>query len=421
MTVTPAVISLNQFRRDSLPRIADALAAAVVASLPWSTSATGILIVLWLVAVLPVLDIPALRLEVGSLPGGLPALLAAMAIVGLCWGEASFPERLRGIEPFLRLATIPLLFAQFRRSDRGIWVGYAFLLSTTILLVMSFGMVLLRFGDLGHGYGVPVKDYIAQSGAFTLCGFGLFDVAADRWAERRRWLAVACLALGLLFIADIVYITTGRTTLAVMPALFLLWGVHRRLSRRHLAAFLLAGLTFGAVVWATSPYVRARVTGIFTEITEYQQTGKETSAGSRVEFWKNSLRVLREAPVWGHGTGTIAEVFRRFSDPRTGSSATNPHNQIFTVGIQLGAIGVGLLLAMWVAHWAMFYRPGRAGWIGLMAVTQNIVGSLFNSHLLDFTQSWIYVFSVGIFGGIVLSRYDADTQDQTTPSIPSPS
>jgi len=43
-----------------------------------------------------------------------------------------------------------------------------------------------------------------------------------------------------------------------------------------------------------------------------------------------------------------------------------------------------------------------AAWIGLMAVTQNIVGSLFNSHLTDFTQTWIYVFAVGVFGGGVL-------------------
>jgi O-antigen ligase len=40
-------------------------------------------------------------------------------------------------------------------------------------------------------------------------------------------------------------------------------------------------------------------------------------------------------------------------------------------------------------------------WIGLVVVTQNIVGSLLNSHLADFTQGWIYVVGVGLAGGMV--------------------
>jgi TRAP-type C4-dicarboxylate transport system permease small subunit len=57
---------------------------------------------------------------------------------------------------------------------------------------------------------------------------------------------------------------------------------------------------------------------------------------------------------------------------------------------------------MWTAHCLLFSRAGLMAWIGLAVVTQNIVGSLFNSHLMDFTQSWLYVFTVGVFGGTVL-------------------
>jgi O-antigen ligase len=56
-----------------------------------------------------------------------------------------------------------------------------------------------------------------------------------------------------------------------------------------------------------------------------------------------------------------------------------------------------------------------------MAVTQNIVGSLFNSHLMDFTQTWIYVFAVGVFGGVVLRRRGAAKPDDGTRLPPSPS
>jgi hypothetical protein len=82
----------------------------------------------------------------------------------------------------------------------------------------------------------------------------------------------------------------------------------------------------------------------------------------------------------------------------------NPHNQILAVGIQLGAVGIAVLLAMWAAHLVLFRSGSFAAWTGLVVVVQNIVGSLFNSHLFDFTQGWAYVIGVGIAGGIVLKE-----------------
>jgi hypothetical protein len=42
------------------------------------------------------------------------------------------------------------------------------------------------------------------------------------------------------------------------------------------------------------------------------------------------------------------------------------------------------------------------GRIGLVVVVQNVVSSLFNSHLFDFLEGWIYVLSVGVAGGMSL-------------------
>src|SRR5712692_8313413 len=55
--------------RTRLVPIADGLAVAVAVSLPWSSSATSILIVLWLIAVLPTLDVASVRRE-GMTPAG---------------------------------------------------------------------------------------------------------------------------------------------------------------------------------------------------------------------------------------------------------------------------------------------------------------------------------------------------------------
>ena len=83
---------------------------------------------------------------------------------------------------------------------------------------------------------------------------------------------------------------------------------------------------------------------------------------------------------------------------------TNPHNQILVVAIDLGLLGAILLLAMWVAHLALFRDLSLLAWFGLVVVVQNIVACLFNSHLFDFSQGWLYVVGVGVLGGSVLHR-----------------
>ncbi len=80
----------------------------------------------------------------------------------------------------------------------------------------------------------------------------------------------------------------------------------------------------------------------------------------------------------------------------------NPHNQTLNVAVQWGVIGIVLLYATWLAHLLLFRGDDLAAWIGLLVVVQNVSTSLFNSHLFDFHEGWLYVLGVGVAGGMVL-------------------
>ena len=125
-------------------------------------------------------------------------------------------------------------------------------------------------------------------------------------------------------------------------------------------------------------------------------------------------------PLWktaepagqGHGTGSIRGLFERAAVGKTGVAGevvSNPHNQTLAVAVQLGLVGVIALYAMWLVHFLLFTRSGFAAWIGLFAVVQNVLASVFNSHLFDSAEGWIYVLGVGIAGGMVLKQRDAES------------
>ena len=140
-----------------------------------------ILIVLWLLAVLPTLAVKDMRRELLTAAGGLPVMLWLLAAVGMLWADVPWAERIDGLGGFHRLLAIPVLLAQFRRSQCGPCACYGFLISATVLLALSSFLALLPLRALDHvplfgahakAYGVPVKDYILESGIF-ICAFGL--------------------------------------------------------------------------------------------------------------------------------------------------------------------------------------------------------------------------------------------------------
>jgi O-antigen ligase len=390
-------------RAPRLGQIADGLVAAVAVSLPWSTSASGILIVLWLIALVPTLDAASLRRELLSAAGGLPVLVWALGAIGMLWADASWSERIAGLSGFHKLLLIPLLLAQFRRSGQAQWVILGFLASSAVLLVVSWALVLTPgLTWRGKTPGVPVKDYILQSAIFATCAFGLIGQAAELCRTRAQF-ALVLVLLAAAFIANIVYVATARTTLVVVVVLLLLFGLRQFGWKGALGAALIGGVLAGAA-WASSPYLRARVSVVAEQVQSYGASEVNTAVGLRLEYWKKSLAFVAEAPVIGHGTGTIPQLFRRDATAATIPEVltTNPHGQILAVAIQVGLVGTVALIAMWFAHLALFRGGILMAWLGLVVVVQNVVGSLFNSYLFDFGQGWLYVFGVGVAGGMVL-------------------
>jgi O-antigen ligase len=393
--------------RKNLATWADVLAVAIAVSLPWSTSAVGILVGIWFFTLVPVLRWDELRREILTPAGGLPVLLVLLGVAGVLWADVTLLERWKGLDSFLKLLAIPLLLVQFQRSERGTWVFAGYLFSCVVLLVVTSIVIVVPplATTFLHFDNVVVKNAATQSGEFVICIFGLLYLMVGA-IEQKRWpWVLACAATVLAMLGSIFYLSTGRTALVTIFVLFILLAIRIR-NVKTIAGLLAAAIVLGIIAWGSSPYLRARTEALQLEAEIYEKTNARTSTGERLEFWKKSLEFIRQAPLIGHGTGSIRTLFEKAATGQTGAAgvaAANPHNQTLAVGIQLGVIGIGVLWAMWIAHLLLFRGNGLAGWIGLVVVAQNITGSLFNSHIFDFVQGWVYVVGVGVAGGMALS------------------
>jgi O-antigen ligase len=375
----------------------------MAASLPWSTTIFGIFATLWLIALVTAIDLSQLRQQFHRPACWLPVALFCLAVIGMFWADAAWAARIHAIGTMTKLLAIPLLIYQFERSDSGMKVFLAFLASCTVLLALSwlnwFDQRTILFS--ARTVGVPVKNWITQSVEFTLCIFGTTALALMMWRSSRPYVALGFVFLALAFLLNLAFVASSRTSLVALPVLLLI-STFRYLDWRRALALYLAAAVVTILTWSFASNLRLRIESIQRQ---YASTSSQpTSVGIRLLYWSRALKFIRDAPLAGHGTGSIRGLFERVATDKTALGeqiVANPHNQTLHFAIEWGLIGVILLYAMWITHFLIFTERRWISWIGIIVVSQNVFDSLFNSHLSDYVEGWVYVLGVGIATGII--------------------
>jgi O-antigen ligase len=401
----------------------DLVTVLIAILLPWSTTGVVIAAVLWVVALVPTLEVGGFLRSLKRPICLLPIAMFALALVGTLWSEAPWGERLYAVGPTVKLLMLPLLFYHCERSPRGVWVFTAFLASCMLLMTASwiadFNPDLTLKAYLSRGpylpvNGIFVKNYIDQGQEFTLCAVALAYPIVALLRAKRIWLAALLAAAALSLLVNMMFVVISRTALVTMPIMLLVFAL-LHLRWRTAVVALCAATLLAVAVWYASPQLRIRVSKFFTDYQYTMVENNESGMGSRLLYWQRSLQFFAKAPVIGHGTGSTRGLFEQAVVGEVGARAlvvSNPHNQTLNMAVQWGVIGVVVLYAMWLAHLLLFRGDGLAPWVGLLVVVQNIFTSLFNSHLFDFHEGWMYVLGVGVAGGMTLRarRDDAALQ-----------
>lgn len=386
--------------------VSDIVAALIALALPFSTSLVGVLSAIFVLTVAPSIAWKPLWDSLRRPASALPILFFILAGIGMLWSNAPLSERGHALAPLAKFLVLPLLIYHFERSARGMWVFKAFLASCTILMLISWLVTFYPGLALKNAErGIFVKNYIDQSQEFALCVIVLAYPIYSSVRNGSIWRAVLLTAIATNFIVNMSFVIVSRTALVTLPVMIVIFALLRL--RRSTGALIIATtLLLSAAIWNVSPQLQQKIEKISTEYRLYKEENKPTSVGLRLQFWQKSLQFFTEAPILGHGTGSTRGLFERAAigsaDFATGSVIDNPHNQTLNVAVQWGSAGVILLYSMWITHFMLFRGTGMPSWIGLMVVLQNMLTSLFNSHLFDFHEGWMYVLGVGVAGGMVM-------------------
>jgi O-antigen ligase len=379
-------------------------------TIPLSTTASDIITVLAMVLVLVERPPRDAWLRVARNPVVWASLaLFVMLGIGVTYSVASWHDASVFWLKYRKLAYLPLLLllCRDRQASRAGLMG---MLASVAIIVIA-GIFLWARSQLQPG--APVMGY-SYFGSYIIEGVWIAEAAyfmaieaivSPRW--RKLWIAGIVLALVFLL-----YISIGRTgyVVAFMLAFLLLF---QAAPRRWLLPGIAGIVLIAASVFYLAPELASRMNSVVSA-AEGTTNGGTLSARQRIMFYQVSLQAIGQHPIFGTGTGSFAQVFNPLL-PSDASYAitTNPHNEYLIIGVQIGVVGVGLLLAMIAALWFLAARlPPPDSWRARCVTVALAASCLFNSSLLDHANGHSFMLQIALFYFGVVSVGGGGREDQ---------
>ena len=392
------------------------LAIAIGFTLPISTALDNVLLALLLICWLASRRWAPKYAAIRNNPVALSALAyLALTALGLLWSPDPQHDGLTYLKKYSDLLLIPVLVTVFTDPhDRQ----RALLALTAAIAVTLLASLALSIGALPTGgfiTGEPgnptvFKKHITQNILMALGCFLFAEWARAAVTSRLRllWSVLAALAA-----FNVLFLVQGRTGYLVLAALAVLYlSTHLRL-RGVLAAVLLVAVGFISA-YELSPSFHNRVSAAFGEVDRFQP-GKKTegAVSERLEFYHNTLAIIRDHPVLGVGTGGFVHAYAEKVQGTEMKPTRNPHNQYLLTTVEVGIGGLVLLLLLFVQQWRNAARlPGeRLKILARGLVLTMVVGSLFNSLLIDHVESLLFAWLSGVlFAALPSKRATADAK-----------
>jgi O-antigen ligase len=298
-----------------------------------------------------------------------------------------------------------LLLLSLIRTTREARIGITAFATGQVFLLLSSWLLVL---------GVPVPwsvDSIDTVGKFAVFSTYLDQsimfatVAAVFWHLRSEQLWPRLMG-GLLAVVTLIttlLLLEGRSGYVVALAMVSLAAMWAMPKRWRLATLVVTPIIVLFGLYIGSSHVQERVSKILRESQTYARQGENiSSSGWRLNAWHRSLQAMQDKPWLGHGVGSWTPAVKKHEGATAiktfgAGNSSNPHQEYLLWGVELGAGGPFLLLALLasVMRDAQRFSPSiKQATLSVMAAMA--VACLFNSALYDDLMGDFFCITLGL-------------------------
>lgn len=363
-------------------------------------------------------------------------LLFGWLLAGTFWGMGSLEDRMLAVKKYADLLLIPLLISMMigAQERRRAILALAASLAVTLALSFALSAGILPTGGLIHcdpfnpcllkkqipcdpsiscvpaNYH-PVCDpsnpciFKKHTTHNLLMAFGVLLFGVLAWKASQRWTRWAWGGASLIAASNVLLMVQGRTGYVVLAGLAMMV-FHMYFGWRGMMAAIIAlSVTFSAAYQGSAAF-HNRINLIVTGLSQWNpQMATYDGVTERMEFFYHTVEIIQDHPLLGVGTGGFAQAYAtRVQDVGLPVPA-HPHNQYLLIMTQVGIVGLGLLLWLFVKQWRSASLAGDASYELLASglVVTIAIACLFQPALNDHTEKLFYC----LFSGLMYSGTDS--------------
>lgn len=296
-----------------------------------------------------------------------------------------------------RFLFISLAMIYFKDKQYHSRLLFAFSLAMGITLLLSCLLWIDRLPGFIPVKGNPLDsnvflNHIAQNLFMAYMAFLAAVRARDAKGHGQR---ILWAGFSLLSLVNVFFMVGGMTGHLVAGVLFLYFFLSWDCSKSLMAAGLVLLILAGFAWMNPSNSIFLRSNRMIEEIKSWEYGKKasgQSSSGLRLEFYTNTVKIIKENPVWGTGTGGFENAYRQLTE-KTGMNPTdNPHNEYLMTAAQFGFAGLAALLGFFLVQWR------SAGFLGNYKQTVAARGfvltivfaAMVSSPLQDNAEGWFF-------------------------------
>jgi hypothetical protein len=286
----------------------------------------------------------------------------------------------------------------------------AFMLGLGINVVAAIAQIIFHLHDDNLQHRGLGPDYSTLS-AYLIVGIMMAVFFLHRQQHTRHKIALTGL-IGLYFFHLVILHSRASYIAFVLLAPFM--GMTLFKTRKIIKTTAICLLV--PALMLLSPIVRQRVERSVSELT-YHLDAEDTAAWGhsyspeqdRFYMWNRALRIIREHPFFGVGTGGYQSVLKAMDTDPAIPAIAHPHNNFLYMVVSYGAMG--LIVFVWFL-WATIasgwrYRHTAAGYMLLSVVSVLVTTGLFNSQILDVGTAFLLSLTIGLEPAFQWSDGDA--------------
>lgn len=336
--------------------------------------------------------------------------------LSLFWTTANTSESLGSLGKYGKLLTLLLLPMLLKTKREVIHATTVFVAVQAVLAGSSWFLF----------FGLPVP-WATSKGA--MLEFSVFSTYLDQsimsavtaavcWHLRNmapgRYGRFAAIFIALICMSNVLFALIGRSGHIVAIALLSL-AIMWELPRRYRWLLIMLPIVLLTVAYNVSPKVQLRVAQVKTEVQAFSFDKGEsivtgTSSGIRLHFWHRAIQSMAQSPWLGSGVGSWSNEYNRLEKQLSPGSVmlgekSNPHQEYLLWGVQLGGLGITLLLGLFTSILRDMRQadiPARRAGLSVLAALS--VSCLFNASIFDALIGDFFCVALGLM--LALASYE---------------